>query len=340
MSVSILPGTNPFEMDGPWLRGNLHTHSTASDGHMTVLELARWYERHGYDFLCITDHDIVAEIPNVPEPSRMILIPGAEIGVKWEGAFGAEICALGIQEVRRKYVHPQLVVDDVLAQGGIAFVSHPHMSGVYSGLIMQLTGLAGVEVYNAACFGSGRRAFSTIHWDDLLMAGHRAWGMASDDRHSSDDPDSPSAATHYDKGKAWVMVKSGARTPAGILSAIRDGWFYSTTGPRIDDIRITGGKIIVKSSPVRSIRLVTIPWCGTCVDAGAGKTLTDISVDVGMVGTPARGAGISKLFAEQGFLDHQIHVPSYFRVECWDGDNGYAWSNPLFLVSGTETAVF
>jgi PHP domain len=38
------------------LRGNLHAHTTFSDGVRTPAELVAEYERRGYDFLAITDH--------------------------------------------------------------------------------------------------------------------------------------------------------------------------------------------------------------------------------------------------------------------------------------------
>ncbi|HXU89312.1 MAG TPA: PHP-associated domain-containing protein [Methylomirabilota bacterium] len=40
----------------PLLRGNLHAHTTFSDGVRTPAALVEEYERRGYDFLAITDH--------------------------------------------------------------------------------------------------------------------------------------------------------------------------------------------------------------------------------------------------------------------------------------------
>src|SRR5947199_10583172 len=40
-----------------WLRGNLHAHTTYSDGVKTPKELLAEYEALGYDFLAITDHE-------------------------------------------------------------------------------------------------------------------------------------------------------------------------------------------------------------------------------------------------------------------------------------------
>jgi predicted metal-dependent phosphoesterase TrpH len=41
----------------PLLRGNLHAHTTFSDGVRAPAALVEEYERRGYDFLAITDHE-------------------------------------------------------------------------------------------------------------------------------------------------------------------------------------------------------------------------------------------------------------------------------------------
>ena len=50
----------------PLLRGNLHAHTTFSDGVRSPALLLREYEALGYDFLAITDHDAH---PNLVEPA-------------------------------------------------------------------------------------------------------------------------------------------------------------------------------------------------------------------------------------------------------------------------------
>ncbi len=40
-----------------WYKGNLHTHTHKSDGDASPEKVARWYGRHGYDFLTLSDHD-------------------------------------------------------------------------------------------------------------------------------------------------------------------------------------------------------------------------------------------------------------------------------------------
>lgn len=43
-----------------WYKGNIHTHSLWSDGDDYPEMIALWYRDHGYNFLCYTDHNVLA----------------------------------------------------------------------------------------------------------------------------------------------------------------------------------------------------------------------------------------------------------------------------------------
>ena len=45
-----------FSNPGRFFRGNLHTHSTNSDGVLPPEEVCRRYAVNGYDLLCLSDH--------------------------------------------------------------------------------------------------------------------------------------------------------------------------------------------------------------------------------------------------------------------------------------------
>src|ERR1700730_10095787 len=65
------------------LRGNLHAHTTFSDGRFPVEEVVARYRDLGYDFLAITDHDDLIQPDywvNLPSSDdRMIILPGVEL---------------------------------------------------------------------------------------------------------------------------------------------------------------------------------------------------------------------------------------------------------------------
>jgi hypothetical protein len=46
---------------GKWLKGNTHTHSLWSDGDAAPEKIADWYKSHGYDFLVLSDHNILLQ---------------------------------------------------------------------------------------------------------------------------------------------------------------------------------------------------------------------------------------------------------------------------------------
>jgi hypothetical protein len=46
---------------GRWYKGNLHTHTLWSDGNHFPEMVVDWYASRGYDFLALTDHNIVAD---------------------------------------------------------------------------------------------------------------------------------------------------------------------------------------------------------------------------------------------------------------------------------------
>jgi len=46
-----------------WWKGNLHTHSFWSDGDDFPETIVAWYKEHGYDFLALSDHNVLQEGP-------------------------------------------------------------------------------------------------------------------------------------------------------------------------------------------------------------------------------------------------------------------------------------
>src|SRR5687767_12656061 len=46
----------PFDKPGKWFKGNLHTHTTKSDGLKTPSQVCEIYKKRGYDFIAVTDH--------------------------------------------------------------------------------------------------------------------------------------------------------------------------------------------------------------------------------------------------------------------------------------------
>ncbi len=73
VALSLSCASPPRPDNDRWWKGNLHTHSLWSDGTDFPEMIADWYRRHGYQFLAITEHDILQEGErwvdiNAPDP--------------------------------------------------------------------------------------------------------------------------------------------------------------------------------------------------------------------------------------------------------------------------------
>jgi hypothetical protein len=45
---------------GAWFKGNTHTHSLWSDGNDFPEMIVDWYQKRGYDFLALSDHNTLS----------------------------------------------------------------------------------------------------------------------------------------------------------------------------------------------------------------------------------------------------------------------------------------
>jgi putative hydrolase len=65
------PGVEESELDLAGYRGDLHAHTTWSDGHATMLEMAEGARARGYEYLGITDHSPRITVVNGLGPERL-----------------------------------------------------------------------------------------------------------------------------------------------------------------------------------------------------------------------------------------------------------------------------
>jgi len=79
------------------LHADLHTHSTASDGALTPLELALRARDNGVTHLAITDHDTLAayDVLPAPAPAMPEIIPGIECSTAWR-KIGVHVVGLNV----------------------------------------------------------------------------------------------------------------------------------------------------------------------------------------------------------------------------------------------------
>ena len=73
-----------------WLKGNIHTHTFWSDGNQFPEMIAKWYKQEGYDFLALTDHNVLSKGEKWMPLSTLRARGGDDILEKYIAAFGDE----------------------------------------------------------------------------------------------------------------------------------------------------------------------------------------------------------------------------------------------------------
>lgn len=71
-----------------WWRGNTHTHSLWSDGDDFPEMIAAWYLEHGYNFLALSDHNVLSEGQRWMPLSAIVARGGQEAFPKYNARFG------------------------------------------------------------------------------------------------------------------------------------------------------------------------------------------------------------------------------------------------------------
>lgn len=267
----------PAAAKAMWVKGNIHSHTTESDGDAAPQVVADWFRTHGYQFLMITDHNKVTDPGAIEVPEGFLLIPGEEISAGYSGT-PIHVNALGIDkpippvagtsrlDTLRKNV--QATVD----AGGLAMINHPNW---YYALGVPQLSRAGqcnlMELCNASsgCNNEGDATHPSMEamWDDLLTKGIEMYGVASDDSHHYNIFD----AKHDNPGKGWIVARVGKLTRQDVLAAIAKGDFYSSTGVELLDVRFRDDtlSVSVKPAPDKTYRIQFIGPGGQIADEKA-----------------------------------------------------------------------
>lgn len=304
--------TRFFTAAGTFYRGNLHTHSTRSDGVLEPEEVCKRYRDEGYDFISLTDHyvgqydyPITDTAPFRSDGFTTLL--GAELHIDaMENGDIWHVVAVGLPAdftppdvPHFRYFDSAETVTDLTNRaadaGAFIAIAHPHWSGLTEADARRVPAAHAVEVYNHGCAIENDRGDGHLSFEHMLNEGRKLNLIATDDAHFS-TPD------HFG---GWVMVKAVENTPDALLAALKNGDFYASTGPQIHDIRMTRLTVEVDCS---SATTITVQGFGSAAVAICGAALTTGSIA----------------------LDRFAASP-WIRVTVIDRDGKRAWSNPIWL---------
>lgn len=294
----------PFSTPGPFLRGNIHTHTTQSDGALSLEDVVKTYRSSGYDFLSITDHflkqyDFPITDTRAFSDDNFTMILGAEIHAPRTEVSGLwHLVAVGLP----LDFSPTSADEDgpALARranraGAFVGIAHPGWYSLSLADAETLVDVAhSVEIYNHGCHVMHDKGHGAYLLDGLLDKGYRLSTYACDDAHFK-------AA---DFGGGWIELKAETNSAAHILDALKAGQFYSTQGPRIDDIDVTAERITVRCSAASRILVV---GQGYLMNHSNGTAITRTSISLS-----------------------PLEKSPWLRVIVIDDTGRSAWSNPIW----------
>lgn len=292
-----------FSEQGTWFKGNLHMHTTISDGQCAPEEAAAYYRRAGYDFLAITDHwHQSAET----QTDGFLQLAGCE----WDTGDMVHtpvfhIVGVGMERpvtlARSHSVPPQTLIDAIRAAGGLAILAHPAWSVTDPADVMKLHGLAGAEVYNTVSGipWSNDRPDSSLYFDIWAKQGRRMRCMAADDSHSYTG----------EQTRSFIRVKAPRLTSRAVKEALAAGNFYASQGPEFYRVAYEDGVVRVECSPVeRVVFLSNTVWSAhRLASGGSGRAeyhveATDRFVRIELVDFYGRRAWCSPFAVNGGRL--------------------------------------
>jgi len=298
-----------------WLKGNLHTHTSRSDGDASPDLVAKIYRELGYDFVVLTDHNVRTGPEHLENPTDGILIiAGTELSASsLKGP--VHLCALGVSSdpppaEAFNADHPaeslQKMIDWAISDRALPMVCHPNFHYAISAEdILLLENCNLLELYNghASCnyYAAGGMPGSEDVWQAVLAADGRFYGTATDDTHTYQRPYPTSTAP---PARGWVVVEAQQRSPEAVLEALKAGRFYASTEIEIEHYSA--------SSEKAEIRI-------------AGSEMLRYSIEL----MGPRGTVLAEVHGTQAEFD-LTGVPKPCRIRVRSTRGGFAWTQPVW----------
>ena len=297
-----------------WFKGNTHTHTTESDGDSPPEVVARWYKDHGYDFLVLSDHNVLLDPATLSHlvDSTFLLIPGEEVTSGFEGK-SVHVNGLNLEafvEPRRDstlVATLQANVDAIRDAEGVPHINHPNFGWAFGAAeLAQVRNDRLLEIFNGhpSVHNQGGGGYPGMEevWDILLTQGMEIYGMAVDDAHTFQGE---FARDRANPGRGWVAVKAPALEAGGLMEGLEAGRFYASTGVVLEDVVVTASRLEVRIQPRGDFRYTT-----TFIGSG-GRVL-------------ATAHGPLAVF--------ELSAPeAYVRARVEDSGGAVAWVQPVFV---------
>jgi hypothetical protein len=240
-------------------RGNLHTHTSRSDGDRPPEDSYRWYRDHGYAFVAVTDHNQLTppEAYRAIERPGFVIVHGEEITMAVQG-HPVHVNALctkrvigdvpdhALEKFATRAEALRWAVAKVHEQDAVAMVNHPNFIwALTADDVASAHGAQLLEMWSGHPFvhsaGDEHHPSEEAIWDDVLSRGENFAGVAVDDTHYIGPHRDPAARP----GRGWVEVFANEASEPAICEALSKGRLYASSGARLRRIAVTADTLSV-----------------------------------------------------------------------------------------------
>lgn len=290
-------------------KGNMHCHSTLSDGRLTPEELKDYYKSRGYNILAITDHEHLNNNSHLDDED-FLTITSCEVAIKEfpkESTlknFNMKVCHLNFyakeqdnvynffynsvydhfsaKERRTSFKIPENDVPRTYGEGindlikmandngfFVAY-NHPRWSLENYREYSKYEGLWGIEIFNTSCNRDGIYEYDLNVHDDFLRDGKKVFASSGDDNHNRKD----------DSFGTFVMVNADELKYSQIIDGLLKGDFYTSTGPIIEKITVKDNFVTAYFSNAKNVYYSTRGRRAKGINANEGEFLNTATFEI------------------------------------------------------------
>jgi hypothetical protein len=342
--------------------GNIHIHSTYSDGSSNIYSIAGEAAKAGLSFVVITDHETLRGREEEGFIKGVAVLVGMEIN-----RLHSHYLALNIQrEIRSNTNNPQEVINKVRRAGGLGIIAHPFEKGsryiekgkAYPWKQWPVFGFNGLEIWNYSSHWRGLHPslFKTIYWfffnrpaamkgpshevlqlwDCYNLNGHRIVAVGGSDAHATKYKLGPIPITLFTYSYIFSTINTYIVTAARlstdydlaaeqILSALRSGSCYIS----FDSLNPGGGFSFQAASREKVYSM------GESAVLEKGLTLS-IKSPPGRPHIRLIHNGSVIVLENTAVLEYYVTEPGIYRVELYHRPligqpRPWIYSNPIYI---------
>lgn len=339
MKKYLLPRGNHY-------KANLHSHSTVSDGKLSVAEVAAAYKAQGYSVLAMTDHELLRDHTALSD-ENFLMITAYEMTVREEPKTTNtnKVCHLNLyardphnvgqiqfdRELSMRYAAygDEIPFDPDTLVGATPAKKRTHTVEYVNALIKEARENGFIVCYNHPTWSNEEKedfveldgccAMEIVNYG-ALVEGLWEYNVHEYDQmlrsgkrvacFATDDNHNFKPFGHplCDSFGGWTVLSMPELTYDNVIRAMENGDCYASTGPAIEEIYYDteDGKVHIHTSPVAKIVLNSQGRRRTIASSEDGSLITEAALDI-------------------------VGDTPYVRVTLDDGKGGYAFSRGYFL---------